>query len=426
MSSTRPLRRPSPTRSPAPRRRRARLGALLAVALPLVGLGVPGHGPAPAAAREANVRVAANPVPWLCLPGREDPCSIPLDTTIRSFGAADRVSTPKRPRPGKRPVDCFYVYPTVTNQFSWNATPTAAPEVEAIARYQAARFSSACRVFAPLYRQMSATGGLLAAQTAKVAYRDVRAAWRDYLRRVPRKRGFVLIGHSQGTLMLRRLVREEIENRPAIRKRLVGALLIGGNVTTRHQRVRGGDFRRVPLCTRKGQAGCVVAYSSYASDPPWVSAFGNTRTDFSGWALGRVPGPDERVACVDPAVVAGTRGPFSIVIPSGRFAGGGVQWSLDQSLPGGEPTASTTWVRLPDRYVGTCRTINGSTVLRYAPEPGSRAPRQVIAGTGTHLLDVNLGLDRLVQVVQRQADTWTERRLMAQRKRAIRRQARRR
>ena len=346
-------------------------------------------------------------VSWLCWPGRADPCSIPLDTTIRTQGKPDRVQTPTRPRPAKRPVDCFYVYPTVTNQTRWNATATASPEVSAIARYQAARFSSQCRVFAPLYRQISATGGLLATMTAETAYSDIRSAWTSFLSRVDTKRGFVLIGHSQGTLMLRRLLREEIETRPAVRKRLVGALLVGGNVTTRTGRTTGGDFTHVPLCTKRAQAGCVVAYSSYATDPPWVSLFGNTRTDFSGWALGRQPAVNEQVACVDPAVVAGTKGAFSIVLPSGRFPGGGVQWSLSRALPGGEPTAPTTWVRLADKYAGTCRTVNGSNVLRYAARPGSQAPRQVIPGTGTHLLDINLGLDRLVRVVQLQAATWT-------------------
>lgn len=380
------------------------LGLVSALVLALVATGCQTSGTA--RGQDPTGAAATTDVRWLCWPGRVDPCAIGLDTTIRTRGKPDRVQTPARPRPARRPVDCFYVYPTVTNQVTWNASPTAAPEVEAIARYQAARFSSVCRVVAPLYRQISATGGLLAARTARTAYADVRAAWRAYLARVPRTRGVVLIGHSQGTLMLRRLIREEIEPRPVLRRRLVGALLLGGNVTTRAGRTTGGDFRHVPLCTRRAQAGCVVAYSSWASNPPSAAVFGNTRFDFSGWALGRQPAADERVACVDPAVVAGTRGAFSIVIPSGRFPGGGVQWSLSRALPGGEPTATTTWVRLADKYAGTCRTINGSHVLRYSPRPGSTAPRQVIPGTGTHLLDVNLGLDRLVRVVRLQTRTW--------------------
>ena len=49
----------------------------------------------------------------------------------------------------------------------------------------------------------------------------------------------VLIGHSQGTLHLRKLIAEEIETQPAQKARLISGLLIGGNVL-----VAGGADRR--------------------------------------------------------------------------------------------------------------------------------------------------------------------------------------
>ena len=39
------------------------------------------------------------------------------------------------------------------------------------------------------------------------AYADVAEAWHTYLKRFNHGRGVVLIGHSQGTFVLRRLVR---------------------------------------------------------------------------------------------------------------------------------------------------------------------------------------------------------------------------
>ena len=52
-------------------------------------------------------------------------------------------------------------------------------------------------------------------------YEDVVEAWRAYLRRFNHGRGVVLIGHSQGTFVLRRLIREEIDPKASARRRLV-------------------------------------------------------------------------------------------------------------------------------------------------------------------------------------------------------------
>jgi hypothetical protein len=63
----------------------------------------------------------------------------------------------------------------------------------------------------------------------------------------------------------------------------------------------------------------------------------------------------------------------------------------------------------PDRFEGTCQTINGANVLRLEPTPGSRTPNYFPDETwGTHLIDVNVALDPLVQLVSRQAARWTD------------------
>src|SRR3954470_20867343 len=156
---------------------------------------------APAAARADTA--------WLCRPDMQsDPCRGDQTTTYFASDGSLRVGTPKVPR--KPPVDCFYVYPTVSNQPTPNATATADPEVRSIATYQAQRFSTRCRVFAPLYREVTAAGVASASQTHDTApyttaFEDVRAAWREYVRKYNRGRGFILIGHSQGSRMLRAL-----------------------------------------------------------------------------------------------------------------------------------------------------------------------------------------------------------------------------
>src|SRR3954451_583089 len=190
----------------------------------------------------AGPAAAAPRVVWLCKPGLgHNPCAPGLGTTRFSpSGKRLGVSHPRRAKPPK--VDCFYVYPTVSNQQTTLAHRHVDPEERSIALYQAARYSQYCRVFAPMYRQRTlaalfsgSTHGLV----TKRAYVDVLRAWRTYLRRYNHGRGVILIGHSQGSFLLRRLVAREIDRKRSQRKRLVSALLLGGNVLVR-------EFRHVP------------------------------------------------------------------------------------------------------------------------------------------------------------------------------------
>lgn len=336
-------------------------------------------------------------VVWLCKPGMADnPCEISQDTTYMDAGG-DQVVTPPN---GPREIDCFYVYPTVSNQPTPNANKNRDPELESVAKYQAARFSQQCRVFAPIYRQVT-----LAALTANIvgvgsgadrelAYGDVLEAWREYLEKENDGRGVVLIGHSQGAIMLRELLRREIEANPAQRSRVVSALLLGGNVTVAEGDVVGGDFQRTPLCTQEAQTGCVVAYSTFAEDPPEDALFG-------------VADPGLEVACTDPRPLAGTEDPLRVVVPSEPFAPGPILVGIIFTSQGPPPSAPTTWASPPDRFDASCQTINGAHVLRIEPRPGSRRPMWYPEPSwGTHLIDVNVALDPLVALVARQGAAW--------------------
>ena len=96
-------------------------------------------------------------VKWLCRPGIADnPCRGDLTTRYFRPNGTSRVKkhgVPLYPR-----VDCFYVYPTTSNQPTPNASKSADPEIRSIAKYQAQRFSRRCRVFVPLYRQVTTAG----------------------------------------------------------------------------------------------------------------------------------------------------------------------------------------------------------------------------------------------------------------------------
>src|SRR3990167_9561883 len=88
---------------------RISLSALAAGTLVLAALASPAAAQAPAAEHN-DFSKAEN---WLCWPGRADACSGDnTSTVITTEGKATKESW--KPDP-KAPIDCFYVYPTVSN-----------------------------------------------------------------------------------------------------------------------------------------------------------------------------------------------------------------------------------------------------------------------------------------------------------------------
>ncbi len=214
---------------------------------------------------------------WLCRPGlAHNPCLSSMTTTV--IDAHGR-RTVQHSRPAAHPaIDCFYVYPTVSLQSTTNANLVIDPQETAVAIDQASRFSSVCRVYAPMYPQLTVPAifkpGGITAVGAATAYGGVLSAFRDYLAHDNHGRGIVFIGHSQGSSMLIPLLAHEVDAKPAVRKRLVSALLMGGNVTVKRGRATGGDFSHIAACHAATQTGCVVAYSSFDGTPPANSLFG--------------------------------------------------------------------------------------------------------------------------------------------------------
>src|SRR3954451_8104135 len=206
---------------------------------------------------------------WLCKPGANpNPCFGSLQTTVFDTSGQSHVENP--PNAKRPPIDCFYVYPTVSDDKSTNSDLSIDPEEISIAEYQAARFSQRCRVFAPMYRQLTlqGLGSTASPQALLPAYGDVRAAWKEYLRRYNHGRGVVLIGHSQGSGMLQELVHQKIDRSPKARGKLISAILLGGNVTGEAGRDVGGVFKRVPACRSPRQTSCVIAFSTFNKTPP--------------------------------------------------------------------------------------------------------------------------------------------------------------
>jgi hypothetical protein len=345
-------------------------------------------------------------VHWLCRPDMaSDPCR--GDQTTRYF-QPDGSSYVAQPPVTKNPaIDCFYVYPTVSNQPTPNAAQAPDPEIRSIALYQAQRFSTRCRVYVPLYREVTTTGVALASQTHdttpyETAFEDVLEAWRSYLANDNHGRGVVLIGHSQGSRMLRALIRREIDPDPAARKLLVSAIIPGANANV-------ADFQNVPPCSSGSQTGCVISYSTFNETPPDNARFGRTDTDPVANALGLPAGPGLEVLCTNPAELAGSGDRLASLVPSQPFAPGVIFLLLVKLYRGPSPSADTPWLQPTDHYVGHCTESNGATVLMIGPVPGADARTLDPSPDdtwGVHLVDINIALGNLVKVVGMQSRAW--------------------
>ncbi len=344
----------------------------------------------PTAGRAQSAVDYAAPVSWLCLPGRSDACSAPLTSTVISADTGEPSRRNYSPD-SSAPIDCFYVYPTVSRDPTPNADMTPGPEERRVATTQLARFGARCRTFAPLYRQTTITALLGGVQGAdrELAYGDVRAAWRYYLAHQNSGRGIVLVGHSQGSRLLARLIAEEIDGKP-VQQRLVSAIIPGTDVQVPVGKDVGASFKTVPLCRHADQIGCVIAYSSYlATDPPGSDA-----------RFGKAAGPGLAYACVNPGAL----------VDDG---------TLDAELPTTGEVAkvlATTFVENPGLISATCTTAGDRTFLAVSIKPtGAAAPALTRAltaldarapGWGLHGVDVNLALGDFIDIVGRQGRAW--------------------
>ena len=351
---------------------------------------------------------------WLCFPGHSpDPCTPGLSTTVYT----QSLKTPLRvahPRAVKHPaIDCFYIYPTVSSQKTGNANLHIDPEERSIALLQAARYSQYCRVFAPMYRQetlVAVGNGAFGQPTTKpnpaLAYADLQRAFETYLHNYNHGRGFVLISHSQGSFQMRQLIKQIVDPNPAVRKLLVSAILMGGNVLVKRGKGIGGDFKHIPACRSATQLGCVIAFSTFDQPPPSDSMFGRNVTS----AGKPINNPHLQVLCTNPAALGGGSGPLDTIEPSAPFAPG-LLADLLAGLNWPTPTPQTVWWKAPGAFSARCETVNGASVLEVEPLGAGIAPTpSPTPGWGLHLLDANIALGNLISIVRSEVAAFTAKR----------------
>jgi hypothetical protein len=325
--------------------------------------------------------VYADPASWLCRPDTDDGCDDDLDAT--AVAGAGRETPVPFTAATDAPIDCFYVYPTVSNDPGERSDMEPGVEEQNVVRNQAARLGEVCDLYAPIYRQatipelqrtLGGRGRFFAATDE--AYPDVLAAWRHYLAVDNHGRGVIVIGHSQGSGHLVRLLKEEIDPNADQRDLLVSAILLGTNAHAR-------DFPHLHVCASGDDTGCIVSYSSFRADkpPPADSYFGR-------------PQDDEPAICTNPAAPAGGSAELHPFFqPMG--------WGVDVDTPFVTfPGFVTAECVVTDGFSYLALTVHGNDVAKDLR--GDLTPQW-----GMHLIDANVAMGDLVELARTQAAAWS-------------------
>ena len=365
----------------------------------------------PAVDPETGENIYANGDKWLCLPGRDDACAGDWSATVISADGSATLE-PFTANPGA-PFDCFYVYPTVSTDLAGNSDWDVDIQETGVAQIQFARFGSVCRLYAPVYRQVTLTA--LASDNTSfkmdrdipMADADVKAAWDYYLQNYNEGRGVVLVGHSQGSYRIGTLVQRHIEGQP-VQDQIIGVHILGAQMpVTSGERV-GGTFENMPLCTARDEVGCVTGLVS----------FRDTNPPPQGGRYGFAP-EGQTNACVNPAAPGGGKVALDALVPSRKLIGdrtasakNNIRWS-DQ-----HPTVDSAFVRLPGLVSGECVQSEGASYFAVSVNADPNDPRtdeiggdlvidgELYAEWGLHLVDVSLVLGDLVEMVRLQGEAY--------------------
>ena len=348
-----------------------------------------------------NSALYADPAHWIC---RGDVTNDVCDSSypITAVAADGTLTINPSDIAVDPPLDCFYVYPTTSEDATMASDFTAGAEINTTIM-QAARFNQVCRVFAPIYRSVT-SAGLSRAFSAgdpqfpaawNQAYLDVLDAWRQYLAHDNNGRPVVVIAHSQGSFHVVRLLKEEIDPKPEQRNLVVSAIVAGTSFQVAAGRDVGGDTQNMPLCRSNIQVGCVITFQTFRDNVP----------PQPGTLFG-VPGATTDSACTNPAALAGGPALLDAAAPTGP-------WIFASSYTG--PSIASRFMSAPGLVTGECKVLNGyhylavtinadPTDARTDDIRGDSAPNW-----GLHAVDLNLPQESLISVVRSQAAAFLSR-----------------
>jgi Protein of unknown function (DUF3089) len=348
------------------------------------------------ASRHEQVRTSSAPyrdaAMWLCRPDLPtDACRGDLTTT--EIAADNSRAIKPHPIAPERPVDCFYIYPTLDlSLVPGNHTDFADTSKQRdTAAAQVARFSEICNTYAPLYRQATIATYLSSQDDQNrifdVAYSDVAAAFHAYLTHFDRGRPIVIIGHSQGSQMAARLLHDTFDQDPALRKRLLVAFPIGFTVDVPNGATTGGTFQTLAPCASRDELACIVSYLSIAEG------------DSPNGLTNKVPA-GHHAACVDPS-------PTELLGES----------IFPTKKRGAKYGITTPYVSVVGFYRAHCDDRpDGRDYLEIAEARGSGDQRPSFVdlgkshgGLGLHVYDFQFAQGDLIELVKHKLELWKQR-----------------
>ena len=200
-------------------------------------------------------------------PASVDPASVPTDYSNKEHW----LSLPEI----TKDVDAFYIYSTSYIESSFeegapNFAPLDNPEMimRALGEYEtnASVFEESCNVFVPWYRQMGIKyaaevqkkTGSLDAGLAGLPYTDIKAALDYFFEKCNNGRPFIIAAHSQGSALLKYVLKNYFKEHQDYYKRMVAAYPIGFSITK-------DDLEQYPylkFAEGESDAGVIISYNT--------------------------------------------------------------------------------------------------------------------------------------------------------------------
>ena len=346
--------------------------------------------------------IYSDPTHWTCRPDMTDTCDDDTSVTMINADGTTEVAT-FTPDPDA-PVDCFYAYPTSSDDLTMNSDLIAGREKE-VAYQQAARLSSVCRMYAPTYRSVTLAGlfnppaGVDRASAWMIPFEDVKDAWNHYLANDNQGRGVILLGHSQGTGHIIRLLKEVVDPSEAQRSVLISAIMLGSAVAVPEGEDIGAAMQNIPLCRSNEQTGCIITYASFrdTAPPPANAYFGRPG------GMGQPSPEGEMAGCTNPAALSGGMGVLKSAFVTADWA------FTDPALTA---SITTPFMGFPDLLEAECVYANGFSYLEVhtnADPTDARADSfkgDLSPEWGTHAVDWEIASLNILDVVNEEINQW--------------------
>ncbi len=180
-----------------------------------------------------------------------------------------------RPADPAKPVDIFYLYPTVwtpdsvTNPLYCEIDDASMLSGSAYAfSNQALAFETAGNIYAPYYRQANAYRTLVLPEDQRwdilkqVPAKDANAAFDYYINHYNNGRPFILAGHSQGANVLLFLLSEYMVSHPEVYSRMIAAYVIGYPVTTEFMAAN----KHLKFAEGPDDTGVIISYNTQSPE----------------------------------------------------------------------------------------------------------------------------------------------------------------